>query len=90
MMPQGDRLWQGIRFSRADYVRVVKAARVAEKAAPLVQPKPAPTHRLGKIELPARDRAEGVSAALGKLIQAVATGNLAASEVQSVAALIEA
>lgn len=62
----------------------------AEKAAPFVHPKPAPSQRLVKIELPATDTAEGISAALGKLIQAVATGDLAPSEAQSVAALIEA
>ncbi|WP_416356342.1 hypothetical protein ACLNGM_20265 [Aureimonas phyllosphaerae] len=61
----------------------------AEKAAPFVHPKPAPAQRLVKIELPSTDTAEGVSAALGKLIQAVATGDLAPGEAQGIAALIE-
>jgi hypothetical protein len=62
----------------------------AEKAAPFVHPKPAPAQRLVKIDLPATDTAEGVSAALGRLIQAVAAGDLAPSEAQAVATLIEA
>lgn len=61
----------------------------AEKAAPFVHPKPAPTQRLVRIDLPATDTPTGLSAAIGSLIAAVAAGELAPSEAQSVAALIE-
>jgi hypothetical protein len=62
----------------------------AEKAAPFLHPRPAPVSRPIVIELHDTSTFEGVSKALVAITQAAASGEVAPSEAQSPAALIEA
>ena len=62
----------------------------AEKAAPFIHPRPAPVSRPIEIELPDTSTIEGVNKALVAITQAAASGEIAPSEAQSLAALIEA
>ena len=62
----------------------------AEKAAPFIHPRPAPFSRPVEIELPDTSTIEGVNKALVAVTQAAASGKIAPSEAQSLAALIEA
>lgn len=62
----------------------------AEKASPYIHPRPAPIQRRVGIDLPDTSTAEGISRALAKLTQAAASGDIAPSEAQSFAVLIEA
>lgn len=62
----------------------------AEKAAPFFHPKPAPMQRLVTIDLPKVDTADGVKAALARIVEATAAGDIAPSEAQSLVAVIEA
>lgn len=62
----------------------------AEKAAPFFHPKPAPMPRLVTLDLPKADTAEGVKAALARIVEATAAGEIAPAEAQSLVAVIEA
>lgn len=62
----------------------------AEKAAPFFHPKPAPMPRFVTLALPATDTAEGVKAALARIVAATAAGDIAPAEAQSLVAVIEA
>lgn len=67
-----------------------RRAWAAEKAAPFFHPKPAPMPRLVTLDLPKADTAEGVKAALARIVEATAAGEIAPSEAQSLVAVIEA
>ncbi|SDN97448.1 hypothetical protein SAMN05192530_102648 [Aureimonas jatrophae] len=62
----------------------------AEKAAPYLHAKPAPEPRIVILDLPPADTAEGVKAALARIIEATASGEIAPAEAQSLVAIIEA
>jgi len=62
----------------------------AEKAAPYFHPRPAPMPRLVTLDLPKTDTAEGVKAALARIVDATAAGEIAPSEAHSLVAVIEA
>jgi len=62
----------------------------AEKAAPFIHPRPAPTPRTVEIELPDIATVEGIQAAIAKITQEVAIGNLAPAEAQSLVGIIGA
>lgn len=62
----------------------------AEKLAPYLHPRPAPLARPIQIDLPDTSTAEGVTQALATVAQAVASGQIAPSEGQSLIAIIEA
>jgi len=62
----------------------------AEKVAPYFHPRPAPIARTIEIDLPDTSTMEGVTQALAVVTQAVATGEMAPAEGQSLIAIIEA
>lgn len=62
----------------------------AEKAAPFCHPRPAPTPRTVEIDLPDIATVEGIQAAIAKIAQEVAVGNLAPAEAQSLVSIIDA
>ena len=62
----------------------------AEKSAPFVHPRPAPSQRTIEIELPELDKVEGIKDAIQKVASEVALGNIAPSEAQSLVSIIEA
>lgn len=62
----------------------------AEKAAPYIHPRPAPIARAIVIDLPDTSTLEGIKQALTRITAAVAAGEIAPSEGQSLAAVIEA
>lgn len=61
----------------------------AEKAAPYIHPRPAPLARPIEIDLPDTSTIEGVSAALNKITQAVATGDITTAEAQGLVSIVE-
>lgn len=62
----------------------------AEKAAPYLHPRPAPVARPVQIDLPDTSTAEGVNAAIDRIIQAIGRGEISPGEGQSIIAVIEA
>lgn len=62
----------------------------AEKAAAFLHPRPQPVARSIEIELPDTSTVEGITSALNVITQAVAGGQIAPAEAQSLSALIEA
>jgi len=61
----------------------------AEKAAPYIHPRPAPLARPIEIDLPDTSTIEGISAALNKITQAVATGTITTAEAQGLVSIVE-
>lgn len=61
----------------------------AEKLAPYLCARPAPLQRTVELDLPDTNTVEGIMAALARITQAAAAGEIAPSEAQSLAALIE-
>jgi hypothetical protein len=62
----------------------------AEKAAAFLHPRPQPVARPITIDLPDTSTVEGITAALGMITKAAASGQIAPVEAQSLSALIEA
>ena len=62
----------------------------AEKSAPYVHPRPAPVARMIEIDLPDLTAKGGITAALSHIAKAAASGRIAPSEAQSLAAIVEA
>ena len=62
----------------------------AEKAAPFFHPKPAPLPRFVMLDIPKADTAEGIKAALARIVEAMAAGEIAPSEAQGFVAVVEA
>lgn len=62
----------------------------AEKAAAFLHPRPQPVARSIEIELPDTSTVAGITAALGVITRAAASGQIAPAEAQSLSALIEA
>lgn len=62
----------------------------AEKAAPFCHPRPAPTPRTIEIDLPDISSVDGIKAAIAKVAQETALGNLSPSEAQSLVSIIDA
>ncbi len=61
----------------------------AEKAAAFLHPRPQPVARPIAIDLPDTSTVEGITAALGVITKAAASGQIAPAEAQSLSALIE-
>lgn len=61
----------------------------AEKAAPFVHPRPAPTARPISIDLPDTTTAEGIAAAVSVITKAAASGEMSPAEAQSLVAVLE-
>jgi hypothetical protein len=66
-----------------------RRAWAAEKAAPFIHPRPTPIAQPIEIDLPDTTTLEGMKDALGRILSAVATGQIAPGEAQSLSALIE-
>lgn len=62
----------------------------AEKSAPFIHPRPSPTPRTVKIDLPEVNTAGCIKRAIAKVAQETALGNLAPSEAHSLVAVFEA
>lgn len=62
----------------------------AEKAAPFVHPRPAPTPRTVEIDLPDISTVEDIKEAIEAALRAAATGQIAPTEAQSLIAIVEA
>ena len=62
----------------------------AEKAAPFLHPRPAPIARPIVIDLPPIERADDIPRAISTVMEAVARGEIAPAEAQSVVAIMEA
>ncbi len=61
----------------------------AEKAAPFIHPRPAPLARPIEIDLPDTSTIEGISAALNRITQAVASGTITTAEAQGLVSIVE-
>ena len=62
----------------------------AEKSAPYMHSRPAPTQRMIHIDLPDTTTAPGMVAGIGTILRAAAVGSIAPSEAQSLVAVLEA
>ena len=62
----------------------------AEKAAPYIHPRPAPTANRIEIELPDTSTIDGIKDAMAAITKAVSTGNVAPSEAQGIVSILEA
>ncbi len=61
----------------------------AEKAAPFIHPRPAPLARQIEIDLPDTSTIEGISTALNRITQAVASGTITTAEAQGLVSTVE-
>ena len=79
-----------LNMMRDDAADPKERAWAAEKSAPYVHPRPAPVARTIEIDLPDMTAKGGITAALSHIAKAAATGRIAPSEAQSLAAIVEA
>ena len=75
---------------RDDHADEKQRAWAAEKAAPFVHPRPAPAARPVEIDLPDTGTMAGILDAYAIITNAIATGEIAPSEGQSLSAVLEA